>query len=451
MRMSVLLADDDKNICRTLALSLAEADFSVVVCHSVDEALDELRKTDFDLILTDYRMGEKTGKDLVLTAQKTFSIPVVVMTAYSSIENAVDVVRAGAFDYLSKPFSQIQLMTILDKVRKFVLERRRLQDLKNSKVRNDLFDGYKSPVLQITEKFIRTVAATKGTVLLTGETGTGKSEIAKLVHELSPRSAQPFITVFCSTLTESLVESELFGHVKGAFTNAVKDKPGKLELAHKGTLFLDEIGDLSISSQAKLLRFLQDRVFERVGSNEEILIDARIIAATHKNLPDLVAQGKFREDLYYRLNSLECFLNPLRERSEDIPALINHLISELRQRENHEKEWSLPEQIVEIFKSYSWPGNIRELKNVIERMFILSFSKDITILDLPKAILDSLQETAEFKNDGDKKPLSSRLKDLEKDHIEKILSYEKNLEKASSLLGITPVTLWRKRKQYGLA
>ena len=442
--LNILLVDDDQNICRTLDLSLTESGHTVTSVDGVDAAIMKLSKVSFDMILTDFKMGHQTGLDLILKAKKVQPhAMIILMTAFSSIENAVDAIRAGAFDYLPKPFTTLQLDHLVLRIGEFVQLRRENEELKASCSRKNFFAGYTSPETRKTEEFIRIVAPTEGTVLLTGESGTGKSELAKLVHELSQRAPYPFVTVCCTTLTESLVESELFGHVRGAFTGAVKDKVGKLQTANKGTLFLDEIGDLALPSQAKLLRFLQDRVFERVGSNSELSVDTRIIAATNRDLPSLVAKGLFREDLSYRLNTFEYSLSPLRERLEDLNVLVCRILTELRTRMDLNQSWSLPKEIEDVFLQYSWPGNIRELKNVLERLVILSQSRMVTIDDLPRTI----SRTA-GKGLSQTQGLTT-LEDLEKQHIKQVLAQEPNLERAADILGITSVTLWRKRKIYG--
>jgi NtrC-family two-component system response regulator AlgB len=370
------------------------------------------------------------------------AVLIVIMTAFASFENAVNVMREGAFDYLPKPFNSEQLSHCLKKIRTIIDLRRENETLKKSRGRRDFFAGFTSPASQRLEEFVRKVAPSEATILLEGESGTGKSELAILIHELSSRTSHPFVTVNCTTLAETLMESELFGHMKGAFTGATQDKPGKLELADGGTLFLDEIGDLSLASQAKLLRFLQDRVFERVGSNEEVTVDARVIAATNKDLEQAVQGGKFREDLYYRLNMLETKLVSLRFRKEDLPVLTQRILKELRSRYGEGTPDSLPPAIMARFAVYHWPGNIRELRNVIERIVMLSGGRGAREEDLPEAFFVAAALPA-----GSGFPT---LEEVEREHIRKVLSQEKKLEKAAQVLGIGTATLWRKRKEYGL-
>jgi DNA-binding NtrC family response regulator len=442
LRLNVLLVDDDKNICRTLKLSLRDLDCEVTEANSVAEALREFSERPYDLVLSDFRMEGQTGLDLIKELKRRDpNITIVIMTAFASVENAVAMVKEGAFDYLPKPFNTAQLTHLLHKVRLVVGLKAENRELKRSKQRQNYFAGFTSPASRRLEEFMRKVAPTDATILLVGESGTGKSALAKLVHEWSPRAAFPFVTVQCTSLTESLLESELFGHVKGAFTGATQDKKGKLEAAEGGTVFLDEIGDMPPAGQAKLLRFLQDRVFERVGGTHEMTVDARIIAATNKNLEDAVAQGKFREDLYYRLNILETTLVPLRFRREDIPVLIQRFLAELSPNSKPQ----IPEGVTKALLAYDWPGNVRELRNAIERVMMLSSGRTIELTDLPESI----------QGKPPRKPLEKSeaiesLETVERQHIQRALETESNLEAAAEKLGITTVTLWRKRKQYGL-
>ncbi len=442
--LSVLLVDDDLNICRTLALSLQQAGCQVAQAHSAEEALAlQAQSPPFDLLLTDFKMAGKNGIELVRAAQAhSPALCSVVMTAFATIENAVETLKAGAYDYLPKPFTHAQLEHLLAKVRTLVALKRENLELKGWRGRKDYFAGHTSPESARLQDFVRKVAPTDATLLLTGESGTGKSELARLIHDLSPRREGALVTVYCTTLTESLLESELFGHVKGAFTGAVQDKQGKLEQADGGTLFLDEIGDLSIQGQAKLLRFLQDKVFEPVGGHKVVSVNARVVAATNKDLRTAIADGRFREDLYYRLNALECVLPPLRQRKEDLPVMIQRLWAQAQA--DGKPARPLPAPVLDALLAYPWPGNIRELRNVLERVAMLSGSEAPELASLP----DSVLKPAAAAAPADGKTPS--LDQVERQHIEAVLAREKNLEQAAALLGITTVTLWRKRKEYGL-
>jgi NtrC-family two-component system response regulator AlgB len=433
--LRVFLVDDDVNICKTLAVSLKSLGCEVTMAHSVSRAVETLRTETFDLILTDFRMGDKTGTDLIREAKKISPASLIaVMTAFASIDNAIEVTREGAFDYLPKPFTQAQLAQLLKKVSLVVSLKRENEALKASSGRGALFAGMTSVASQRLEEFVKKVAPTDATVLLVGESGTGKSELARYIHQTSTRSTKPFVVVNCTSLAESLLESEIFGHVKGAFTGAIQDKAGKFELAHHGTLFLDEIGDLSLEAQSRLLRFLQERVIERVGSNQTVTVDARVIAATNKNLEEAVTQGKFREDLYYRLNVFECLLVPIRHRREDLPVFIRRFAPEAQ----------VPQPLLDILLKYEWPGNIREIRNTLERLVLLSAGRQMQASDLPEKIT-RFNQAPPARLDG-----LFTLEEAEKRHIQKVLEAEPNLDKAVEILGITKVTLWRRRKEYGL-
>jgi NtrC-family two-component system response regulator AlgB len=442
--LNVLVVDDDQNISRTLAISLKEAGCAVAVAPNVQTALTKLKASLFDLVLTDYRMEGGTGLDLVQQAHQIQpQALLVMMTAFASYENAVAAVKEGAFDYLPKPFTSSQLEHLLSRVRLVVDLRRENEALRQTHSRPAFFAGMASAASTRLEEFVGKVAPSQATILLVGESGTGKSELARLIHSLSSRADQPLILVDCAVLAESLLESELFGHVKGAFTGAAADKPGKLLAAAGGTLFLDEVGELSAQGQAKLLRFLQDKVFEPVGSNQPVSVDTRIIAASNRDLRAAVAQGKFRQDLYYRLNVFECRVPPLRERSEDLPVLIYRFLNEGQTGEGGPAV--LPKPVLEALLAYDWPGNVRELRNVMQRLLILGSGtsrRELRLADLPDAVLiGKPQSEAALKS----------LAQVEREQIEKVLASEKNLERAAEALGITSVTLWRKRKEYGLA
>jgi DNA-binding NtrC family response regulator len=443
--LRVFLVDDDVNICRTLAISLKTLGCEVTMAYSVPKAIEILQNNSFDLILSDFRMGEKTGTDLIREVRRTDSKTLIaVMTAFASIENAIEVTKEGAFDYLPKPFTQVQLDHLLKKVRLIVSLKKENESLKNSRKRGHPFSGMTSVASQRLEQFVQKVAPTDATVLLVGESGTGKSELARFIHQTSTRSAKPFVVVNCTSLAESLLESEIFGHVKGAFTGAIQDKPGKFELAHHGTLFLDEIGDLSLEAQSRLLRFLQERVIERVGSNHTVTVDARVIAATNRKLEEAVAEGRFREDLYYRLNIFESNLVPIRHRREDLPVFIHRFAEDFMNANGVTMAVSIPPFIMELLLAYTWPGNIREVRNVMERLVLLSRGREVQLGDLPEKIVNFVQKSA---------PVSQELctlEEAEKRHVQKVLEAEPNLDKAAEILGITKVTLWRRRKEYGL-
>ena len=443
----ILVVDDDQNIRKTLKVSLSTQGYSIEVAESAEDALDRLRKTEFDFVLTDFKMEGKSGVDLVKASKQLKYPPViVVMTAYASFENAVSAIQAGAFDYLPKPFTQQQLFHLISKVKTLVDLKKENRKLKGSGRKESFFEGMVAPSIKRLEEFVDRVAPSDATVLLTGESGTGKTELAQVIHEGSRRKDGPFIVMNCGTLTESLLESELFGHVKGAFTGANADHVGRIEAAQNGTLFIDEVGELSLSAQTRLLRFLQERVIERVGSTHLIELNVRVIAATNKDLSEAVANHSFREDLFYRLNVFECALIPLRLRREDLPVLTKKFLKEFSARAGLTAAKVLSEETMKVFQAYPWPGNIRELRNAVERAVLLSDSNSPEIIpaDLPEAITrpkPSLKKGAQ--------PLRT-IDELVREHIENVLSVEPNQERAAEILGITTVTLWRKRKEYGL-
>jgi DNA-binding NtrC family response regulator len=445
--LKVLLVDDEKNIRQTLLLTLQNWGHEVVVAENAEEATKSLKAGKFDFLLTDFKLGGKTGIDLLKTAREQAEPPVcVLMTAFASFENAVNAVKEGAFDYLPKPFSNAQLEHMINRVKTVVDLKRENSKLRlqRGSHREDFFEGQLSPAIRRLEEFVVKVAPTEANVLLSGESGTGKTELARLIHARSPRFAKDFVVVNCTTIAESLLESELFGHVKGAFTGAIQDHLGKFELANHGTVFIDEVSDLSLNGQTRLLRFLQEKVVERVGSNKSIPLDVRVIAATNRNLEEAVKEGKFREDLYFRLNIFECQLVPLRYRRDDLPVLIQRFLKEFSLRAQLVTPKTISEPVMKKLLEYAWPGNVRELRNVLERLILLSGGREMSLDDLPESVRKS-EASPQHSASG-----LRTIEDVEREHIETVLAHEQNQEKAAKILGITTVTLWRKRKQYGL-
>ena len=444
--MKILLVDDEKNILQTLGVTLKSWGHDVFLANSGEEAIKTLKTTQFDFMLTDFKLGGKTGIELIRAGKEINPEMVsVIMTAFSSFDNAVNAIKEGAYDYLPKPFSNAQLEHVLKKISDLVFLKNENRRLKNASSQLDYFSGQTSPAMIRLEEFVRKIAPTEASVLLVGESGTGKTELSRYIHARSPRAGRDFFVVNCTTLSESLLESELFGHTKGAFTGAVKEHIGKLEIANHGTVLIDEVGDLSLNGQTKLLRFLQEKVIERVGSNKTIPLDVRVIAATNKNLEEAVKEGKFREDLYFRLNIFECKLVPLRFRSEDLPVLIERFLNEMSLIAGLGKVKKIPEVVMKRLMDYSWPGNVRELRNVMERLMLLSQGREMLLGDLPETV-QRLEPQASLSG-----PIEFRtLEALEREQIERVLAMEPNQEKAAKILGITTVTLWRKRKDYGL-
>jgi two-component system, NtrC family, response regulator AlgB len=439
---SILVVDDDRNIRRMMAATLEPAGHRVAEAESAERALQLLAQAGAELLISDVRMAGMDGFKLLDEVKRlTPSTPVIMMTAYSSIPDAVEAIRRGAADYIPKPFSAEHIRQVVART----LEMQTLRaENRTLRTRLERF-GAPSPFLTFGAQSKRVaetaaqVAASDATVLVTGESGTGKSILARYLHELSPRKEGPFVEVACTTLSEHLLESELFGHVRGSFTGAIKDKPGRLEAADGGTLFLDEIGDLTPELQSKLLRFLQDKTFERVGGAQTFKIDARIVAATNQSLEQAVKEKRFREDLYYRLNVIEIHVPPLRERPGEIVPLAEHFAAQAA-LVHHKPGLALSSEARAALAAYPWPGNIRELRNAIERAVILSRGDSITLSDLPDKIVAEPRRA-----DG-----GLTLEDLERRHIEIVLQQALTLEEAADMLGINVATLWRKRRRYGL-
>ena len=461
----LLVVDDEKSICSTIETAMKGAGHYVDVADSGEMALAIMRKQVPDILLTDLRMDGMSGIDLLGKTKEFFpSVTGVIMTAFATIDTAVSAMKNGAHDYLVKPFTPEQLEHLVEKVEDF----RKLRD-ENARLR-DQVDALSEPSAIVTEnarmhKVLDTakkVSVTDSTILITGESGTGKTLLAKLIHDGSARAKGPFAVVNCATLSENLLESELFGHVRGSFTGAVKDKMGRLQVADTGTVFLDEIGEISPGLQTKLLRFLQEREFERVGDTKTIKVDVRIIAATNKDLEREVREGRFREDLYFRLNVIELHMPSLRQRPEDIIVLAEQLLSRSFAVANRTPR-PLDAGAKKAILGYGWPGNIRELKNALERASILCTTDQVTIEDLPDRVLENstylLQSGGAYSGGPDHPssgasfaatPSDVSLEDLEKQHIKHVLATATTLEEAASILGINLSTLWRKRRRYGL-
>ena len=437
----LLVVDDDPVTVDLLNEVLSQEGYEVFTALSGEEAMAQGKDHLFDIIITDVRMGEKDGMEVLRFFKKNAPDTTVIMiTAFGSIETAIEAIREGAYDYISKPF---KLDEIKFTVRRALEQRRLIQE--NKFYRQELLDKYQfknvigqTPQMFQVYKTIAKVADTKSTVLLCGERGTGKELIARSIHYNSQRNHRPFIPVDCASLVETLIESELFGHVRGAFTGASSAKRGLFEEADGGTLFLDEVGNLSLSMQSKLLRFLQEHEIKRVGGTESIKVDVRVIAAANQLLEPLVKSGKFREDLFDRLNVVTFTLPPLRERKEDIPPLANHFLQKFSE-ENHKNISHISPEAFEILTLYSWPGNVRELEHTIERAVILSIYSIILPVDLPKKMFEEIKGPEILIPE---KPLS--LRELEKKYALKVLEETGgNKKKASEILGIDRATLYR--------
>lgn len=441
----VLVIDDEKNIRATLSLCLEQTGCQVSAVSSAEGALHALVQQPYDLAFLDLRLGDGSGLDLIpkLLADSP-NLMIVVMTAYATVDSAVEAIKRGASEYLPKPFQPAQIRHVVEQS----IQRRDLKRQVNeleSRLREiapevDLESD--SPKIRAVLEIAARAAVSDVPVLLRGESGTGKTVLARMIHSLSPRRKHPFVVVNCPTLSEELLASELFGHVRGAFTGAVRDQPGRVEAAQGGTLFLDEIGEISPSLQAKLLRFLEEKEFERLGETKTRKADVRTIAATNRDLEEHVRAGLFREDLLYRLNVIDLQLPPLRERPEDIARLARRfLLFFAKSARRQPQELSLAAE--EALRSYPWPGNIRELKNAIERAVILWPAQVIGPEAFP-AHISAREKPVEPPHIGG----DFSLEDIEREHITRVVTRSATLEDAAAVLGIDASTLWRKRKKY---
>ena len=442
--LNILVVDDETNIRRTLSVCLESEGHRVRAVSNVDDAVAEASTRSFDVCFLDMRLGADDGLDLIPVLVGIIPwLKIIVITAYASIETAVEAIRRGATDYLPKPFTPIQVKMALEKIAKVYHLEQKVDDLQEELklLRPDLDFSSSSPAMQLVINLARQVAASEATILLRGETGTGKTVLARQIHHWSNRSGKPLGIISCPTLSPQLLESELFGHVKGAFTSAVRDNPGRIAACDGGTLMLDEIGELSLSIQAKLLRFLQDREYERMGDSRTRKADVRIISATNLDLEQAVRTGRFREDLLYRLNVIQIEIPPLRERADDVMSLAELLLGFFG-RKYHRPSICFTEAARESLKQHSWPGNIRELRNTIERAVILSSSDRVGAEHIPgkTVVAGSLPRI------GDAISLAR----IEEEHIRRVLAGSKSLQDAADTLGIDQATLWRRRKRYGI-
>ncbi len=447
MKSTILVIDDEKNIREGLAADFEMDGYSVKVAADGREGLDYLAKGDIDLVITDLRMPGITGEEVLrhVTTEMP-GIPVIVLTGHGSIDAAVQAMRDGAYDFLTKPLNLDQLGMIVKRAlenRELKLQHKQLLKEVGTKKQLDNIIG-KSAEMQRLLTTVRKVADSKASVLVTGESGVGKEVIADALHNLSGRRDKACIKVHCAALSETLLESELFGHEKGAFTGADSMHKGRFELAHGGTIFLDEIGEINQSVQIKLLRVLQEKKFERVGGSQTIEVDVRVIAATNRNLEEEVKAGRFREDLYYRLNVIHLEVPPLRERKDDIPLLISAFLDEFN-RENGKTVTGFSQAAKSALYKYDWPGNIRELRNCVESAVVMAGGSEIALEDLPPTV--SRASRAESIS----VPMGITLDEAEKLIIEENLAANKgNKSKTADLLGIGRKTLHRKLAEYGL-
>ena len=446
--MNILIVDDETNIQKLTSVALETMGHQPFSAYNGNQALKKLQGERIDAIFLDLRLGEESGLDVYERFRaEGFEQPVIMFTAYSSIETAVEATRKGVFDYVPKPFVPEQIRQALQKLEKTLSLQSRVEQLESQVEEKSSAITFESsePLVQQTYAIADKAAKSDATILILGPSGTGKSVLAQRIHDHSSRNKKPFVTVHCPSLSKELLESELFGHIKGAFTGAVKETWGKVAAADQGTLFLDEIGDLPMEIQAKLLRLLQERAYERVGEVKTRKADVRIVAATNKDLQDEVRAGKFREDLFYRLNVISLVMPSLGERQDDIIPISERYL-EFYSRKLGKPAMRLSEEAQREFLRYPWPGNLRELHNVLERSVILATGETVD----PSCLPNVFHQGTEGKNGGIKPGSMVTIDELEKEHILKILEKADSLDKAASILGIDTTTLYRKRKKMGL-
>jgi DNA-binding NtrC family response regulator len=445
----ILIVDDELIVRQSLSDWLAESGYEVEAVDGGSKAISEVKKKEWDLLLVDLKMRGMDGIDVMRAVKKiSKDLPVVIITGYPTVDTAVQAMKQGAYDYIVKPFNPEEIDLVIRNVvahQNLVKENIRLrQELKRRYQFKDIVG--KSRKMQEVLVLVKTVARSNSTVLIQGESGTGKELIARAIHSASPRSKHPFIAVSCAALPETLLESELFGHEKGAFTGAISSRKGKFELADGGTLFLDEVGDTSQKTQADLLRVLEEREFTRIGGSELIKVDVRVISATNKELEALVSQKRFRDDLYYRLNVVTIQVPPLRERKQDIPLLAEHFLTKYS-LENKKQIESIDEDTLDLLMKYHWPGNVRELENSIERAVVVARGDFVSPDDLPPSVkgetVDALGPSVAAHN--------LPLQEIERRYIQQVLQVANwNIKRAAGTLGIDRTTLYNKIRKYKL-
>jgi len=455
MSARILIVDDDEVSCQLFAETLESDGFFVDQVTSGDAALARLEADSYDLLLIDVRMPGTSGLEVTRIAHNKFpALPIVVMTAFGSIDTAVEAIHEGAFDFISKPMNLAEIKSILARA----LAQRSLQRRAEKQASQD--DEYPSDLGKIigksaamieVYKTVARVASTKSTVLILGESGTGKELIARAIHEHSPRASQPFVAVDCGALTETLLETELFGHVRGSFTGAVADKKGVFEEAQGGTCFLDEVGGISLNMQARLLRVVQEHEIRRVGGKDWLPVDVRVVAATNQDLPQAVAEGQFRQDLYYRLDVVSIRLPPLRERRDDIPLLARHFLS-YYSNQTGKSVSAISDNAMELLSNYRWPGNIRELEHAIEQAVALSYQPVLLPEDLPREVREQTTHQFSSKSVAPSEfnfPDQPSLEEMKKRYVHHVLQLTNgNVSATARILNVDRRSLYRMLARY---
>ena len=450
---TILIVDDEKNYLVVLEALLGAEGYETITADNAGDALRLIRDSDVDLLITDMKMPGMNGMELLEETKRIDQeMPIIIMTAYGTIEMAVKAMKMSAYDYITKPFNNEELKLTISKALKnyrLVKENRLLNEALSNRYSFGNIIGKSKPILKIFD-LISKVAQSKTSVLITGPSGTGKELIAKAIHYNSPRKNRPFISINCGALTETLLESELFGHEKGAFTGAISMKKGRFEMADNGTLFLDEVGEMPPSLQVKLLRVIQEMEFERVGGTRTIKVDVRILSASNRDIKQHVEDGLFREDLFYRLNVIHIEVPSLKERGEDIRLLVNHFIEKYREDEGKEKIELSPDAWKALY-NYGWPGNIRELENIIERAVVLNTGGKITQEDLPEYFTSREEELDVDRFLPPDAPLQKTLEQIEKKMIQRALRQCNNVQShAATMIGITKSLFQHKMKKYNI-
>ncbi len=443
-KVNILVVDDEEIVRESLVEWLREEGYNAEAAEDAFKALEKIKERNWDIALVDLKMPKMDGLELLERIKKESpDTQVIIFTAYATVHTAVQAIKKGAYDYLVKPLDPEEVSLLIERLLKSQELLKEVSFLRKELTKQYRFHDLvsKSPKMQKIFELARTVAKSNSNILILGESGTGKELLARAIHNESPRANGPFVAVSCVAIPDTLLESELFGHEKGAFTDAISQKKGKFELAHGGTLFLDEIGDISPKMQLTLLRVLEEKEFTRVGGTKPIKVDVRIIAATNRDLQKAVQEGRFRDDLYYRLNVITIHLPPLRERKEDIPLLVQHFIEKFNLQMGKKVE-RISDEALRMLMQYDWPGNVRELENTIERAMVITKGKAITPEDIE---IPSLQKNFPTEESG------KTLEAVERAHILRVLNEtDWNIQRSAQILGIDRTTLYNKIKKYNL-